>query len=226
MSKQNRRCILPADTVGGATGRESIASMWKNHYANLFNCVDTVSDKESVLDTISRVANVHDALCSDDVKSSIKYLIANKACGLDNMFAEHILYASPSIHTLLSICFNAFIVHGFLPSDLTDTVLVPIVKDKTADISDKGNYRPIALASVISKVFEMALLVNLQKYLYSSDYQFGFKPKHSTDLCIYTLTEVIAFYKSQSSSVYVCFMDASKAFDRVNYWTLFKKTNL
>ena len=69
----------------------------------------------------------------------------------------------------------------------------------------------------------MALLVKLEKYLYSSDYQFGFKPKHCTDLCIYTLTEVIAFYKSQSSSVYVCFMDAAKAFDRVNHWTLFTK---
>ena len=126
-----------------------------------------------VLDTISRVANVHDALCSDDVKSSVKSLSASKACGLDNLFAEHLLYASPSIHTLLSICCNAFIVHGFLPSDLTDTVLVPIVKDNTADISDKGNYRPIALAAVISKVFEMALLVKLEKYLYSSDYQFG-----------------------------------------------------
>ncbi len=124
-------------------------------------------------------------------------------CCLDNLFAEHLLYASPSIHALLSICFDAFIVHGFRPSDLTDTVLVPIVKDKTGDISDKGNYIPIALASVISKVFEMALLVKLEKYLYSSDYQFGFKMKHSADLCIYTLTEVIEFYKSQSSSVYV-----------------------
>ena len=139
------------------------------------------------------------------------------------MFAEHLLYASPSIHALLSICFNAFIMHGFLPSDLTDTVLVPIVKDKTGDISDKGNY--IALASVISRLFEMALLVKLGNYLYSSDYQFGFKPKHSTHLCIYTLTEVTEFYKSQSSSVYVCFMDASNAFDRLNHWTLFKKTN-
>ena len=37
------------------------------------------------------------------------------------------------------------------------------------------------------------------------------------------MTEVIEFYKSQSSPVYVCFMDASKAFDRVNHWTLFKK---
>ena len=104
-------------------------------------------------------------------------------------------------------------------------MLVPNVKEKTGDIglSDKGNYRPIALASVVSKVFEMSLLVKLEKYLYSSYYQFGFKPKYSTDLCIYTLNEVIEFHKSQSLSVYVCCMDVSKAFDRVNHWTLFKK---
>ena len=94
----------------------------------MFNCADTVSDTESVLDTISRVVNVHGTLCSDDVKSSVKSLSANKACGIDNLFAELILYASPSIHALLSNCFNAFIVHGVLPSDFTDTVLVPIVK--------------------------------------------------------------------------------------------------
>ena len=87
--------------------------------------------------------------------------------------------------------FNAFILHEFLTSDLTDTVLVPIVKDKTRGISYNGNYTPIALASVISKVFEMALLVKLEKY--SSDYQFGFKPKHSTDLCIYTLRRSLNF---------------------------------
>ena len=64
-------------------------------------------------------------------------LSANKACGLDNIFAEHLVYASPSVHPLLSICFNAFIVHGFIPSDLTDTVLllVHIVKEKTREIT-------------------------------------------------------------------------------------------
>ena len=80
MSKQNRRCIIPADTVGETTGRDYIACMWKTHYANVFNCVDSASDKESVLDTISRVSNVHDTLCSDDVKSSVNSLSANKAC--------------------------------------------------------------------------------------------------------------------------------------------------
>ena len=66
-----------------------------------------------------------------------------------------------------------------------------------------NNYRPIALASVVSKVFEMSLRVKLESFLHSSDYQFGFKANHSTDLCIYTLKEVIDFYKSQSPSIYV-----------------------
>ena len=87
VSKQHRRCLIPADTVGGATVRDSIACMWKTHYANLFNFVDSASDKESVLDTISRVSNVPDTLCSDDVKSSVNYLSANRAFGKDNIFA-------------------------------------------------------------------------------------------------------------------------------------------
>ena len=44
-----------------------------------------------------------------------------------------------------------------------------------------------------------------------------------SSLIIDTLKEVIDFYHSQSTSIYMCFMDASKAFDRVNHWTLFKK---
>ena len=49
---------------------------------------------------------------------------------------------------LLSICFNACMVHGFLPSTMTDSILVPIIKDKTGNASSKANYRPIALTSV------------------------------------------------------------------------------
>ena len=127
----------------------------------------------------------------------------------DVIFAEHLLHANPEIHVLLSIFFKAFIVRGFLPNPLTDTVLVPKVKYKTKNTSDKGDYRPIALASVASKVFEMSLRVKLESFLHSSDYQFGFKANHSTDLFIYPLKEVIIdFYKSQSTSIYVCFMDA------------------
>ena len=60
-------------------------------------------------------------------------------------------------------------------------------------------------------------------YLWTNDNQFGFKSGHSTDLCIYALTECIEYFKSRSTSVYVAFLDASKAFDKISHWTLFKK---
>ena len=46
---------------------------------------------------------------------------------------------------------------------------------------------------------------------------------HSTDLCIYALSEFIEYFKSRSTSVYVAFLDASKAFDKISHWTLFRK---
>ena len=55
------------------------------------------------------------------------------------------------------------------------------------------------------------------------DQQFGFKSKHSTDMCIFTVKSLIKYYTEQNTAVYTCFLDASKAFDRVNHWTLFYK---
>ena len=52
-------------------------------------------------------------------------------------------------------------VHGFLPSTKTDAILVPIIRDNTDNASSKANYMPIALTSVLSKVFEIALLYKL-----------------------------------------------------------------
>ena len=45
----------------------------------------------------------------------------------------------------------------------------------------------------------------------------------TTDLCVYALTEFIEYFKRRSTSVYVAFLDASKAFDKINHWVLLKK---
>ena len=84
-----------------------------------------------------------------------------------------------------------------------NNLIVPIIKDKTGNASSKANYRPIALTSVLSKVFETVLLSKLESVFETSDYQFGFKSHHSTDLCIYTLKEIVEYYKSHSTSVYI-----------------------
>ena len=63
----------------------------------------------------------------------------------------------------------------------------------------------------------------LEPYLTTTDNQFGFKKQHSTDMCIFSSKSVIKYYNYFSSPVYSCFLDASKAFDKINHWILFTK---
>ena len=53
--------------------------------------------------------------------------------------------------------------------------------------------------------------------------QFGFKPKLGTDMCIYSLKEIIGSHSQLNGCVFSCFLDASKAFDRVKHSILFTK---
>ena len=55
------------------------------------------------------------------------------------------------------------------------TAIVPIIKNKTGDTSDKNNYRPIALVTAASKMFELCFSVILEDYLVTHDQQFGLK---------------------------------------------------
>ncbi len=118
---------------------------------------------------------------------------------------------------------NSCILHKYFPEDMMKTVLIPIVKDKNESLASSDNYRPIAITSVLSKILELLLLQRTSTQLQTTANQFGFKPKHSTDMAIYSLKYVTEYYVSQNSPVYICYIDASKAFDRLNHWTLFLK---
>lgn len=44
--------------------------------------------------------------------------------------------------------------HGMLPDSMLAVTLLPVIKDKAVKAGSVENYRPIALASVLSKVLE------------------------------------------------------------------------
>ena len=115
------------------------------------------------------------------------------------------------------------VLHGHVPKSFSDTVLVPIIKDKKGDITDINNYRPIAITSVASRFSKKFILLRIKHYLCTNDNQFSYKPKHATDMCIFTLKSILDFYVASSSPVYLCYIDSSKALDRVNFWYLFDK---
>ena len=97
------------------------------------------------------------------------------------------------------------------------------MKNKHDSVSAISNYRPIALPTIISKYFEHYILFMTRNFLSSVDNQFGFEPAHSTDMCLFLLKQAISQYNTHGSPVFAAFLDAFKAFDKVNHYILFKK---
>lgn len=220
---QNNELPLPTE-VNKCNGEDEISKMWKNHYENIMNCVRGDTGRKSVLSEMKNISQSDRIFIRpDQVMHALKCAKKGKSPGLDLLSTEHFVHADKSVSVFLALLFNSFLSHGYLPAKFMLSAIMPIVKNKTGDTGDKSNYRPIAIVNACSKIFESVLLDLIDDYLFTHDNQFGFKQKHSTDLCIYTLKNVIEYYRSHNSPVFSCFLDASKAFDRVNHWTLFQK---
>jgi len=101
--------------------------------------------------------------------------------------------------------------------------LIPIPKGKSSNITDSGNYRGIALDSIYGKVFDLILLNKFTDLLCTAEQQFGFKGKHSTTMCPMVLKETLAYYTTDGGNAFCTLLDATKAFDRVNYCKLFRE---
>ena len=213
-----------SNCIEGITGEADIAKFWRGHYGSLLNSSLNTTNKESVCDSFKNILFSDGMLVSvNEVLKLVDNLESNKSAGMDGLNGECMKNADVILSVLLSFCFTCMLKHSYLPHAMLDSVIIPLVKNKCGDLSDKNNYRPIAISCIISKVFENIILHRIEDYLWTTDNQFGFKAHHSTDLCVYALTEFIEYFKSRSTSVYVTFLDASKAFDKINHWLLFKK---
>ena len=208
------------------SGSDNIAAMWGTHFEQLLNSVDV--DEVYMNETKDKILNSAAAASAtivspDEVRRAIRDLKKGSAAGPDGLSAEHFIYAPEQICVILSHMLSLCLTHGHLPDLMMKSFIVPLVKNKLGVLSDINNYRGIAISSVISKIFESTLLIKCEDKLWSSDIQFGFKAGSSTHHATFLLTEVLNYYRRNSSNVYSCFVDATKAFDRVNYWKLFNK---
>ena len=225
IKKTNSSKAAQSDDIEGAHGEDEIKTLWANHFEDLFNCVRDTKHK-SFVDNSLFEENLKEQFLFYDVSQTsdmINRLPNGKSEGHDGLSAEHIKLSSPKLSVLLTVLINAMILHGHVPDSLIKVILVPIVKNKAGDITSKNNYRPIALAAVLSKLVELVMIERCKESIESSDHQFAYKSGHATDTCIFVFKQVVDYYIRNGSPAFVCFLDASKAFDRVNHWTLYRK---
>ena len=102
---------------------------------------------------------------------------------------------------------------------VTSTV-IPIPEGRYGH-SDSDNYRGIALSSIFGKILDLIILTRYKIQLLSCDQQFGFKAKWSTNTCTMVVKEAIEYYVNNGSPLFCTMLDATKAFDEVQYVKLF-----
>ncbi len=124
---------------------------------------------------------------------------------------------------LLANIINCMLVHGISPESMIIRTMVSIPKCKWKMMCCSDNYRAITLSSVVGKVLNWVILLKEQTALNSPDLQFSFKPNVSTTQCMFALNETISYYNSRNTNIYVTLLDATKAFDSMNYCKLFRK---
>ena len=210
-----------ATTVGGVTGDDNVANMWKDSFQQLYS----IHNNDGMLQDFSayQTDNTH-VFTHADLCSAIMKLKCNKAYGPDGISAEAIKYGGQLLSVHLTILFNMFTAHCYLPADFMKTTVVPLLKNKSGDICDVNNYRAIALSNCTSKLLESVILHCFQLHdTADSDYQFGFKTGHSTSLGCSVLKQVLNYYRANGSYIFACFLDLSKAFDSVNHKTMFRQ---
>ena len=103
------------------------------------------------------------------------------------------------------------------------STIIPIPKDSRKSISDSTNYRGIALSSCLGKLLDWILIKGNSSVFSSSNLQFAYKGSSSTTQCSFVVDETINYYNQNGSGVHCIMLDASKAFDRVNFLQLFNQ---
>jgi hypothetical protein len=212
--------------IDGITSEQDISALFASKCEDLYNSVSfNVCDiklmEDNLADKISSSPSPDVFVKPREVWDAMHKLKRGKNDGCDSLSSEHFIFAGFELSVHISMLLTALFSHGYVPDELCLSTVIPIPKDKRGDMSDSSNYRGIALSSIICKIIDLIILSRYNDLLMSSELQFGFKPKRSSGMCTMLLKEVESYYTSHASSVYFTFLDANKAFGRVNYTKLF-----
>ena len=116
IKKLKKSSPLPA-AVGGASGSQKIAEMWKNHFSNLLNSVGNDEYKEFVYNNITcknSYMNSSQYMCDvNTIQSLMCKLPFNGAVGRDGISAEHICFTDSTValySSLFLICVSKMVI--------------------------------------------------------------------------------------------------------------------
>ena len=180
---------------------------------------------QSLYDTVCERVNCTSAdhrhnIDYSSVKHSTSKLKGGKNEGFDVLSSDYILNDPELLCHHLSSLFSLMLSHCCAPTSFGTSTMIPIPKC-SGSMGDIKNYRGIALSSLLSKLFDTCNISSQFNSLLSNDLQFANKSQTSTIQCVSSFMETVSYHIGHLGHTYMCMLDVSKAFDRVNLLLLF-----
>ena len=153
----------------------------------------------------------------NDIENACYELKPSSAAGSDGVPATLLKTCRKELRKPLFIIWRSSLDQGLIPPDLLLVLVSPVHKGGSR--SSPKNYRPVALTSHLTKVFERVvrkvLVDHLEKNGFLPDGQHGFRKFRSTLPQLLSYWDTLLVDMEKGMGVDVIYTDFSKAFDTV-----------
>ena len=95
----------------------------------------------------------------------IDELSCNQSPGLDGLTAKHMKFADSQLVVLYYLVLYPLFWCMVIYQNQSKSVIVTVIKDKNRRVNEKGNYRPICLSHICSKIIDAVLFNRTDTYL-------------------------------------------------------------
>ena len=161
----------------------------------------------------------------DEILKIINDLDGKKSGDIFNISPDVVKLNGQVNSQILTIIFNKSIQEGCFPTAMKIAKILPLHKGDSALLV--GNYRPISLLPIFSKIFERLIYNRLIEFITANniltELQFGFQSNKSTEQAVASIVSALNEDKLFGKSSYCIFLDFAKAFDTVNHEILLTK---
>ena len=164
----------------------------------------------------------------DELRGIMFSMRRSGACGLDGICIRILLLCFDAIGPLLLHIINTCLTSCDFPNSWKHSLVHPIFK--SGDPALVSNYRPISIVPVMAKIVERVVQRQLFTYMSHnhllSSSQHGFRPRHSTETALLTVTNRIYSDMDRGLLSLLCLLDLSKCFDVIPHSQLLSKFQL